>query len=252
MKPLLEKPRSPTIQHRLRPISLPKILMKPIPPNTSKVGAFLNVRLRTHRIANHLPRAAKVTTRPLSTSQHIPQAPQIRWPSRLPHLCLPMTELAQSQIAEMFKARITGQSGPGIKRLTLLLTSRIGWVDRTEATRIVLLALRVKTLLGRLDREIFPVQTSRPRIASGSQTFMEKTHSSSVLAAQVASREQGVLAIQHRPRPIPLLETLVVKPILANTSKVGAFLKTHLQHLIIKLNRKILWLRGCIASSEVY
>jgi len=213
--------------------------MKPIPPNTSKVGAFLKARLRTHKIANHLPRAAKFTTKPLSTSQHIPQAPLIRWPSRLPHLCLPMTELAQSQIAVSFKARITGQSGHGIERLTLLLTRRIGLVDRTEATRIVLLA-RVKTLLGRLGHEIFPVQTSRPRIAVGSQTFMEKTHISSVLAAQVASREQEVLTFQYRPRPIPQLDTLAVKPILANTSKVGAFLKTHLQHLVIKLNRKIL------------
>ena len=58
--------------------------------------------------------------------------------------------------------------------------------------------------------------------------------------------------IQHRPRPISLLETLVVKSILTNTSKVGAFLKPHLLHLAIKLNRKILWLRGCSASSEVY
>jgi hypothetical protein len=158
----------------------------------------------------------------------------------------------------MFKARITGQSGHGIERLSLLLTRRKGWSKLSiEATRRnwkilkILLALRVKTLLGRLDREIFPVQISRPRIPACSQTMMEKTHSSSVLAAQAASREQEVLTIQHRPRPIPLLETLL-KPILANTSKVGAFLKTHLQYLIIKLTPKILWLQGCSASSEIY
>jgi hypothetical protein len=178
MRPVLEKLQSTTIQHRLRPILLLDTLMKPILPNTSKVGAYLNAHLRTHRIASHLLRAAKVTTKPLSISQHVPQALLIRWPSSLPHLCLRMTEMAESQVAAMFKARVTGQLGHGIERLTLLLTRRIGWVDPlrskllTEATRIVLLDLRVKILHVRLDRENFPVQISRPRIPSCSQTMM--------------------------------------------------------------------------------
>jgi hypothetical protein len=44
----------------------------------------------------------------------------------------------------------------------------------------------------------------------------------------------------------------MVKPILVNTSKVGALLNAHLQRLIVKLNLKILWLQGFSASSGVY